>query len=401
MSSASAPTWKQCAVAKRLDGEGSIRTRASDGLLEWRYYYIDTETDERKRGSVYAKDTETLKARIADVRQRLNADQPPVDSKLTVATWCDQWIVKSLRVSQRATSTKENYERLLVTHVRPGDFGSIQLRKLRPTDVEKFMDSLARKGLSASTRRSVFNVLNLMLEGARKNKLIGENPIRRGELHRPQTERVEQRFLSVEEVEELISNVHGDHYVNVLRLIAATGLRKGEALALEWWHVDIKNRVLRVRQTLSRLNGGLTSGKPKSRNSNRDVDLAPEVVALLQRQKKLQQEQRRAAGDQWGGDAHAYVFTSAMGAPLEPRNLLRAVESAVKRTGIDPTGIGVHTFRHSAASDMLLANVPMHLVSRILGHDDIQTTVNTYGHITQESKRAALEGLSKRLSLQP
>ena len=228
--------------------------------------------------------------------------------------------------------------------------------------------------------------------------MLAANPIQRGELHRPKVERVEQRFLESEEVERVLCNVSGEHNESILRLIAGTGLRKGEALALDWWHVDFKKKILRVRWTLSRLNGGLTRTTPKSHNSVRDIDLAPEVIGLLQKQKKHQQAQKDAAGDQWKEHENAFVFTTPLGAPIEPRNLLRSVEGATKRSGIEPTGIGVHTFRHSAATNMLLAGEPIHVVSRILGHDDIQTTVNIYGHVTATSKRSALEGLSRRLS---
>jgi integrase len=383
-------------MSKRFNGEGT--TRAKGNGFEWRYSYRDSETGELSRGSVYAKTQDALKIRQAEIKKRIENEQPVVDSVQTVGAWCEEWCTQSLRVSSRKESTKENYERLLRKHVQPEPFGAITLRKLRPLDIERLMFSLTEKGLAASTRRSIFNVLNTMLETARRDNLLAANPIQRGELHRPKLERVEQRFLDNKEVEEVLCKVNGEHNESILRLIAGTGLRKGEALALDWWHVDFKKKILRVRWTLSRLNGGLTRTTPKSHNSVRDIDLAPEVIALLQKQKKHQQAQKDAAGDQWKEHENAFVFTTPLGSPIEPRNLLRSVEGATKRSGIEPTGIGVHTFRHSAATNMLLAGEPIHVVSRILGHDDIQTTVNVYGHVTAASKRSALEGLSRRLS---
>lgn len=367
---------------------------------EWRYYDRDPHTGALKRRSIYAKDVESLKLKISDIQARLEKGKPAQDSPKTVSAWVNEWVEEYLLIdSNRKLSTRQNYARLAKNHLMPEPFGSIQLRKLRPLDIEKLKHSLSEKGLSDSTVKAVYEVLNLALNAARRNGYLAENPITVGEVKRPKVARKEQRFLEAHEVEEVLSNVSSEYSANALRLIALTGLRKGEALALDWWHVDFKRNVLRVRWTLSRLDGGLTRTPPKSHNSSRDLDMSPQVVALLKQQRKLQQAQKELAGDRWNESENKYVFTTPFGAPIEPRNLLRSVKLAVEKTSIAPEGVGVHTLRHSAASNMLNANVPMSVVSRILGHDDIQTTVNTYGHLMAGSTRDALEGLALRLSV--
>lgn len=374
--------------------------RARGKGYEWRYYDIDRATNARKRVSVYAKDLDSLKAKIKAIEERLDKGKPGQDSALTVSSWVSTWVTESLAIDQsRKDTTKENYSRLARNHIMPEPFGAIQLRKLRPLDIEKFLHTLTERGLGETSKRRVYDVLKLALESARKNGELAENPLRLGEVTRPKAARVEQRFLESVEVEEILSKVTSDYSQNALRLIAMTGLRKGEALGLDWWHVDFKNNVLRIRWTLSRLDSGFKRTSPKSHNSNRDLEMSSEVVALLKRQRKLQQLQKELAGDQWNEGENKYVFTTPFGSPIEPRNLLRSIQLAVKKTDIDPRGVGVHTLRHSAASNMLDANVPMHVVSRILGHDDIQTTVNTYGHLMAGSAREALEGLAQRLSV--
>ena len=89
------------------------------------------------------------------------------------------------------------------------------------------------------------------------------------------------------------------------------------------------------------------------------------------------------------------VFTSQLGTPLVGRNVLRAIQSASIRAGLEAQGVaekvGAHTLRHVVATRLLDGGVPMHIVSRILGHDSIDTTVNTYGHLVEAGRRSAME----------
>jgi site-specific recombinase XerD len=92
------------------------------------------------------------------------------------------------------------------------------------------------------------------------------------------------------------------------------------------------------------------------------------------------------------------VFTSQLGNPLVGRNVLRSIQCASIRAGLESKGtgekVGAHTLRHVVATRLLDGGVPMHVVSRVLGHDSIDTTVNTYGHMVDTGRRSALEMLS-------
>jgi len=90
------------------------------------------------------------------------------------------------------------------------------------------------------------------------------------------------------------------------------------------------------------------------------------------------------------------VFTTHTGAPVDPRNVLRVVKVAARKAGLQD--IGVHTLRHSAASAMLEAGVPLHTVSEILGHASVQVTGDIYGHVSTEGARAAMDRLAQALS---
>lgn len=138
--------------------------------------------------------------------------------------------------------------------------------------------------------------------------------------------------------------------------------------------------------------------RPKSERSRRVLDMTTETEALLKTQKIREEEDAAKAGSNWSGNPMNLIFTSQFGQPLAGRNVLRTIQQASIRAGIDTRDsrerVGAHTLRHVVATRLLDGGVPMHTVSRILGHDSIDTTVNTYGHIVEAGRRSAMELLS-------
>jgi integrase len=102
-----------------------------------------------------------------------------------------------------------------------------------------------------------------------------------------------------------------------------------------------------------------------------------------------------ARGNQWTDSG--LVFTTEFGGPVDPRNLLRVIETAAETAGVE--GIGVHTLRHSAAVDWLEAGVHIKAVADLLGHSSISITGDVYGHTSDDTARAAIDGRAGRLGL--
>jgi integrase len=272
-----------------------------------------------------------------------------------------------------------------------GVIGQVPLAKLRPSDVEKLILSLRSAKLSDSTIRSIYTVLRLGLDGAVRDGLLARNPAT--SVQRPGVARKEAAHLDPQRVTELLAAAQGSRYHTAL-LIAATGLRRGECLALRWSDdVDLDASALRVRDTVQRIDGKLSTGPVKTDRFRRTIPLSPALVALLRRHRVTQLEERMRAANQWTDTG--LVFTTALGHVVEPRNLLRVVEAAAKRIGLD--GVGAHTLRHSAATAWLEAGVHIKQVSDLLGHSSVAITGDVYGHGSDQSARAAVDGLSGAL----
>lgn len=123
----------------------------------------------------------------------------------------------------------------------------------------------------------------------------------------------------------LVMCAEGLRYRSVLTLIATTGLRRGEALALHWADIDLDAGILVVRGTLGRVGGKLMISEPKTDRSRRVVPISPPLVALPRAHRANQQTERQAARDQWSNDG--LVFATESGTAVDPRNnILRTVQ---------------------------------------------------------------------------
>jgi integrase len=157
---------------------------------------------------------------------------------------------------------------------------------------------------------------------------------------------------------------------------------------------DVDARIIRVVAAIGRVDGAPVVSEPKTERSRRTVPLSSAAVDLLREHRVNQYAERRLVGDVWR-DRAGPVFTTGTGGPVDPRNLLRVVESAAKRADLDD--VGVHTLRHSAAVTWLENGTHIKAVADLLGHSSISVTGDIYGHTSDDTARAAVEALDVAL----
>ena len=395
---------------RRHNGEGTIAQRPG-GTWQGRLSYIDPMTGLRKRVSVDGPTAAAVRAKMKTTRERLEAGGPPKDATRSVGDWLKHWRSTTLAASDRKEATRELYASLSKSHLESGPFGALTLDKLRPSDIDALILAMRTKtkpgkptaegepepdpvrALSDSTIRSTYTVLRTALDGAVRDGLLARNPA--AAVDRPGVERREAAHLDRDAVVKLLGAASQSRYHAALVLIASTGLRKGECLALRWDRLDLDAATIKVAATIARINGKLIITEPKTERSRREVPLSAAVVAMLRKHKAAQAAERLAAGDQWKNSG--LVFTTELGAPVDPRNLLRVIEVAAKAAKID--GIGVHTLRHSAATAWLDSGVHIRQVADLLGHSSISVTGDIYGHGSDDGARRAVDTLAQSLGL--
>lgn len=371
----------------RGNGEGSLYRRKSDGKWVGALSYVDDEGRQRRR-IVYANTQNEARAKLRAGAERLAAGAPVKDARVKVGAFVEDWICKGLAASTRKASTQEGYAIIARTHLVPAPFGDIPLDRLRPSDVEALLLVKRRVGKSASTVRTIHSVCRAALDIAVRDGLLSRNPA--AAVKRPAIERKDAAYLTREQVGVLLSACREDRLYPLFALMVGTGLRRGEALGLHWQDVDLDAGQLRVRWTLSRVQGTLVVSEPKTDKSRRVVPVPAPVVDELRAHKARQAAERLAVGPAWT-DLGA-VFASEVGGYLEPRNVLRRFVQIAQTAGLP--GIGLHTLRHSAASALIEAGVHMKVLQELLGHSTFAVTADVYSHVGVTQQREAADRLA-------
>jgi integrase len=363
-------------IYRRADGRwcGSIRHDGAEGRSTRTVLYGRTKSEVRDK----------LKAAIA----RVDEGAPVRDATATVGTWLKEWRETQLAASNLKPTTRSLYTSCSKNHLEPEPFGKITLDRLRPSDIDRLILDLRKKDLATSTVRQIYHVLRLALAGAVRDKHIARNPCEA--VARPTTERKEARYLSAEDVSALLKAAESSRYHALLELIARTGMRRGEAMALKWDDVDLEAGSLRIRGTMARVDGELLVTEPKTAKSRRTLPLSPALIARLKWQQGTQARERRRASNTW--HETGFVFTTETGRPVDGRDIYRTIQTAAKKAKL--TGVGIHTLRHSAATVMLENGVNIKAVSDLLGHSSIAITGDVYAHVSEKTARDAMETLS-------
>ncbi len=376
-------------MAKRANGEGSIYRR-TDGRWTAAITFVDPAGRTQRR-VVYGRTQTEVRRKLADARQRLDAGEPVKDATMSVAELIDDWIAKSLAASDRRQATKDLYASIARTHLVP-TLGTVRLDKLRPSDVEALIAAKRAQGLAPSTVRTIYTVLRAALDIAVRDGLVRRNVTLA--IRRPAAVRTEAAYLARAQAERLLEAIRGDRLEAFYRLLLATGLRRGEALALRWTDVDLDAATVRVRWTLTRTSRGLELGEPKTEKSRRTVPLPRTAVDTLRAHRVAQAAERLALGPAW--TEHGLVFPSEIGTPLDPRNVSARFQRLTRGAGLE--GVSLHTLRHSAASLLLAAGTHTKVVQEHLGHSSYAITADIYSHVAPAQAREAADRLDAALT---
>lgn len=377
---------------RRANGEGSISKLANRDLWRGRIWITDPRTGESRRIDVYGRTKTETRAKLREASDRAAAGVAVKADRQTLAAFLEHWQKSTLAASSRRPATRETYSGLIRNQIVPR-LGSHRLDQLRPMHVEEMILSMRTAGWAASTTRQSYTVLRLALDTAVRDGLLPRNPTHA--VSRPTVPRKDAAFLSPDQLRAVLAASQGTRLGPFLLLIALTGMRRGEALALRWADVDLDAGTARVTGTLNRVGRELVRQEtPKTKSGRRTVPLAPVVVGELRSVHRAQLEDRLRAGSAWQGSD--YVFTTALGGPVDPRNALRWYYGITAAAGVPGS---LHTLRHSAASMLLSRGASLRLVADVLGHSSTQITGDVYAHVLADASRLAVADAADALGL--
>lgn len=315
-------------------------------------------------------------------------------SKTLLRDFAIRWL-DGLSSQGRKPSTLRGYRGNLQRYVLPR-LGDRALQDLTASDLDALYLDLLRTGgprntgLSLASVHHVHAVLNKLLNDAERKGLVVRNVARLAtapSLSAARSNGPEMRVWTPEQLATFLRLIARNRNETLFRLLALTGMRRGEVLGLRWSDIDLSHRRIAVQQAVTVVDGEEIVDSPKSRRSRRVIDVDVDTAALLDdyRDRQLaalaRVDLKAPAGDR--------VFTNDIGEPLRPDSVGQAFGRLVASTGVPV--IRLHDLRHTHASHLLAAGVNVKVVSERLGHASVSFTLDTYGHVMpgQQAEAAA------------
>jgi integrase len=267
------------------------------------------------------------------------------------------------------------------------ELGHLRLAQVTPDRVARLIRDLQKKGLSPTSIRRYLTPLSAIMRLAIRRGLIGENPLSvLGDDEKPTGGGVREHYSwSPKEISALIAaadergklKTSRYNYAPLIHLLALTGMRVSEALALQWGDIDLVAGEIRLTHSLSRVTKELDA--PKTRAGVRTIPLGPGLVDRLLTIKPLD-----------AADDHFVFASDAGGRPIQYWNFRdRGWVPALKHAGLAGKGITIHDLRSAAISLYAASGLSLVEVAAIVGHSDATVTARHYARLFDRSGVAA------------
>jgi len=326
------------------------------------------------------KDAEKL---LGDLVKRMHDGDYRAPERITFGDYLlERWL--PTKQSQLRPSTFSSYRNNVITHVIPR-IGLIPLQKLQPEDLDTFYAHLLRDGrrngvgggLAPKTVRIIHGIIRKALADAMRKGTVTRNV---ADLADPPKVHLggsrEMTVWSAAELREFLAGIEDNDWYVPIFIAANTGMRRGEVLGLTWRNVDLDAARLVISQQILSVEYEASVADVKTSNSRRTIDLDPRTVAVLKAWRKQQLEQKMSTG-QRGNDE--FVFTHPDGGPIHPDLFSQSWQRLMRDSELRT--IRLHDLRHTHATILLKAGVPVKVVSERLGHSSPAFTMTVYQHV--------------------
>jgi integrase len=312
----------------------------------------------------------------------------------TFAALLERWLAHLRRLG-RSDSTLYNYRRYVDRELAPV-LGPIKLSKLNAHHLDKLYADLTARGLAPASIRQIHAIVRASLNQAVRWGLVGRNVAALASA--PGQPQREQHPPTAERVQELLAAAGSIDagFGLFVRVVAATGMRRGEACGLRWTDVDFGTGTLRVER--SRLSvPGAAGDRPTKTRTARTVTLDPGTLEALRVAWRHARATARFAGLDDDRRRAGYVFSTdpAGDTPWRGDTVSSQWSRARRLAGVE--GVRLHDLRHWQATQLLDAGVPVPTVAARLGHADGTTTMKIYAHRTQRGDEQAAEVVARAL----
>lgn len=317
---------------------------------------IELPTGEKKRLYVRGKSQRDLNMKLAELKTKYEMGLLTVSPNITFGRWSEEW----LETYKKPTVTNgwfKDIQGVLKNHLLPY-LGELQLCKMRPVHIQNCINKMSGKSYSLVHKAVV--ILRDILERAVENGLVTTNPAKT--ITMPKTTKGERRSLTTDEKERLLATLQDSPYGSFFGIMLACGLRVGEAMALSWFNVDLKNKTISITQAVENHSNNIK--EPKTKAGYRTIPIPDWYISYLQKPKTSQ-----------------FVFTNTKNRMITDDVMRRAWHRIAEQAMLPPE-ITPYYLRHTYATALAEKGVDMKTAQYLLGHSDIAVTAKVYTHVT-------------------
>jgi integrase len=388
---------------------GSIRKRYTDSwnIIIDLGYQPDPQTGKLKRKQKWFTVRGTKRdaeKKLAELLHQVNRNELVEPSKLTLGAWLDEWLETAIKPPNKRLRSYETYKSVITRHLKPA-LGSIRLQQLQPTDLKRYYNAAA---LAPATLEQHHVILHSALKAAQMQGLVTRNvsTLVIGKPHRKEGHaEVRTHCWTAEEAQRFLATVHtaGPQMAAFYHLALDTGARKAELCGVLWQDIDLDTGQVSIVRQLVKPGAPPMFGPPKN-GKPRTVTLTPQTVELLRRHKAQQAATKLAnrgiyqdfglvfAKDWWNLCRHG----ETLGHPLQSNAIGQGeFKRILAQAGVH--SIKFHGLRHTCATLLLQAGVPVHVVQERLGHKRIEVTLGIHAHVLPSIQQDAASKLAALL----
>lgn len=384
--------------------------------------YTDPKTGKKKRNKKYktitTKSHREAQLELARFVAELTGDGYFEPEKINFVDFVQkEWLpVAEKRLSHTTLQTHLYYLNLRILPA----FQFLRMDQIKQKHIVDFLRNLEEEGiredkkkddegklvqkegkLSDSTIFYHYRILNTIFNYAKEIKVIKESPLEG--VKKPKVEQKEVKVYDEEEASRLIECLETEplHWQIIVKLAITCGMRRSELVGLEFKHFDYDNRIVHVYQavTQSKEYGlqvhEIKKGKRTARK--RDVVFSQSLVEQIKKLELQRKKERLAAKDLWMDGKYNFLLCDETGKPYRPDSVDQWWSRFLTRHKLKK--INFHALRHTSATLLINEGVHAKVISQRLGHSDIKTTMNVYGHVFKKADETAAEKIDKALNL--
>ena len=365
----------------------------SKGYYVHRIYKGRNEKGQILYTKIYARTLKELERKIKEAT--INSYNGVKPDNTSFGTMASLWVKSKIDISE---NTNAQYGYILEKYISP--LYNIKIKDIVPYDLQNIINNAYSEGKSKSTLKIIkllgTNIMNMAIE----NKVIGYNPF--ASVRVPKSAPSKEREPISEAQKQAILKHWQGHRMGIGALIMLNcGLRKGELLALKWSDIDFNKGLIRVNKTIvfEGNNHSHIKDSPKTKSGIRDIPLSTSMISALKGYRRTQKPL-----------ASVYIIPDTKGQLMTYQGFKRAWESFLHYLNIQSGGkdksrsnpkiivierFTPHQLRHTFATTILYNNIPIKDAQYLLGHSNVQMTLNIYAHTEKERMKENISSMLK------